>query len=394
MNQPVVAAACRTPIGLRHGGLSGWHPADLAGAVLAALARCSGLDPADVDEVVLGCATLVGDQGCNLARSAVLAAGWPESVPATTVDRQGAASLQAVAVAAQAVASGHAEVVVAAGVELSTTTPAGSWVEPGTRPFGPGVVRRYAERGGLIPPGVAAERLAERAGLDRPALDAWADRSRRRARRAGAAGAFTAELVAVPARRWDRERRVVWDPGTEVEADEGPGHDPGDAATCPPLFVPGGAVTAANQAPVADGAAAVLVMAPERVAATGPGRPLARVVATAGAAVDPRETFSAAAPATTRLLDRAGVGPGEVERFEVDETFACVPLAWMAELGIDGERVNPAGGAIALGHPPGASGARMVTTLCHGLAGTGALGLAVLGGVGGVATAVLVVGSG
>ena len=391
MRSPVVVVdACRTPIGRRHGALSGWHPADLAGTVLDALARRSGITPDVVEEVVLGCTTLVGDQGCNLARSAVLAAGWPESVPATTLDRQGASSLQAVAVAAQAIAAGCCDVVVAGGVELSTTTPAGSWVEPGSRPFGPAVVARYAAAGGLVPPGVAAEEMARRCRLDRHDLDRWAAQSHRRTGRAVEEGRFAAELVTVAARRWDRERRLVVRLGNDVAADEGVGEHAVDFAAFAPMFVPGGLLTAANSAPVGDGAAAVLLMSEDRAAQLG-RRPLARVEGAAGAAVDPRDTFGAVGPATRAVLRRAELRPGDVARYEVDESSAVVTLAWLAELGVDPASVNPDGGAIALGHPPGASGARMLTTLAHGLARTGGgLGLVALGGVGGVATAVLV----
>jgi acetyl-CoA acetyltransferase family protein len=389
----VIVDACRSPVGLRNGALSGWHPADLAGTVLDALAR-RGLDPATVDEVVLGCTTPVGDQGCNLARSAVLAAGWPESVPASTLDRQGASSLQAVVVAASAIAAGWCDVVVAGGVELSSTTPAGAWVEPGSRPFGPAVVARYARDGGLVPPGVAAEEMARRCGLARVDLDRWAAQSHRRTVWAGEEGHFAAELVTVAARRWDRERRLVVEPDAVVAIDEGIGGEPGDFTSFAPMFVTDGGVTAANSAPVGDGAAVLALMSEDRAAESGM-RPLARVVAGAGAGTDPRDTFGAVVPATRAALARAGVAGADVDRFEVDETFAVVTLAWLAALGVDPELVNPDGGAIALGHPPGASGARMLTTLVHGLARSGGgLGLAALGGVGGVATAVLVAGTG
>jgi acetyl-CoA acyltransferase len=386
----VIIEACRSPVGLRHGGLSGWHPADLAGAVLGALVSRSGIDPVTVDEVVLGCTTLVGDQGCNLARSAVLAAGWPESVPATTLDRQGASSLHAVAVAASAIAAGCCDVVVAGGVELSTTTPVGAWVEPGSRPFGPAVVARYTGAGGLVPPGVAAEMTARRHGLGREDLDRWAARSHRRAVRAAEGGGFEAELVPVAARHWDRERRQVVELDVDVAADEGVGAGPEDFASFTPMFLAGGAVTAANSAPVGDGAAALLLMSEDRATELAL-RPRARVVGAAGAGADPRDTFGAVVPATRAVMDRAGVIGDDVSRFEVDETFAVVTLAWLAELGVDPALVNPDGGAIALGHPPGASGARMLTTLVHGLARTGGgIGLVALGGVGGVATALLV----
>lgn len=392
MSQAVVAGAWRTPTGLRNGALSGWHPADLAGSVLAELSRRCGIDPVSVDEVILGCTTLVGDQGCNLARSAVLAAGWPESVPASTLDCQGASSMQAVAMAMRSVASGDADVVVAAGVELSSTTSAGTWVEPGTRPFGPAVVERYAGQGGLVPPGVAVERLIEAMGLTREALDGWAERSRRRAQRAQRQGRFDDETMTLGAKGWDRQRRVEVAGQGEVALDEALFADVGDAAVCPPLFLPGGAVTAANRAPVGDGAAAVVVVSPERAAAMD-RPPLAHLVASASAGANPRDSFGAAVPATTRALARAGLALGRINRFEVDETFAAVPLAWMAELGVDADLVNPDGGAIAVGQAPGAAGARMVATLAHGLSrARSGLGLAVLAGVGGVASAVVLAG--
>lgn len=390
MRPVVIVDACRTAIGLRHGGLSGWHPVDLAGTVLAALAGRSGLDPRTVDDVVMGCATPVGDQGCNVARSAVLAAGWPSAVPASTIDSQGASSLGAVAVAGAAIAAGSCDVAVAGGIELSSTTPAGAWAEPGSRPFGPAVVARYAGEGGLVPPGVAAEAMAIRYALGREDLDRWANRSRSRAVRAARDGCSGAEIVAVPARRWDRERRLVVDLDVDVVADEGVEEAVGDASSWPAMFVPGGVVTAANSSPVGDGAAALLLMSEERAATLGL-RTLARFVGAGAAGVDPRDMHGAVVPATSALLRRSGLRVADVTRFEVDETYATVPLAWLAELGVEPERVNPEGGSIALGHPPGAGGARMVTSLVHGLARAGGgLGLATLGGVGGVAAAVLV----
>lgn len=390
MRRVVIVDACRTAIGLRHGGLSGWHPVDLAGTVLAALAGRSGIDPGTVDDVVMGCATPVGDQGCNVARSAVLAAGWPSVVPASTIDSQGASSLGAVAVAAAAIAAGSCEVVVAGGIELSSTTPAGAWVEPGSRPFGPAVVARYAGDGGLVPPGVAAEAMASRYDLGRDDLDRWAGQSRDRAVRATEHGCFDDEIVAVPARQWDRERRSAVDLDGSVVADEGVGRVVGDVSSWPAMFVPGGVITAANSSPVGDGAAALLLMSEDRATVLGL-RTLARFVGAGAAGVDPRDMLGAVIPAAGAVLRRLAVGVADVARFEVDETYATVPLAWMAELGVEPARVNPEGGSIALGHPPGAGGARMVTSLVHGLARTGGgLGLATLGGVGGVAAAVLV----
>jgi acetyl-CoA acetyltransferase len=418
----VVVGASRTPFGARNGVLAGWHAADLVAEVLAALARRIGLDPTTVDEVLVGCASPVGDQGANVGRNAVLAAGWPESVPATTLDAQGVSSLRAIALAADSIGSGSAEVVVAAGVEVSSTTPAGAWVSAARQPFGPGVVGRYAGAGGLVPPGVAAEALAERRGLSRVELDAWATESRRRARataaqvaragagRAGAGSArATTEIAAVAARGWDRERRqartgdhevvvmveddelVAGGPtGAQQAATEPAGEDP---ATRRPMFVPGGRITAYNSAPPADAAAAVVLMGEERSRRLGL-HPLARIVATATGGVDPVTMLTGAVPASLTALHRAGLEVADVDRFEVDECFAAVTLDWMAEVGVGPERVNVDGGAIARGLAPGAAGAAVVTTLVHALSSRrGRYGLATLGGVGGIGAAVVVQGA-
>jgi acetyl-CoA acyltransferase len=386
----VVVDAVRTPLGMRNGGLSGWHPADLAAEVLAAVARRGGVDPALVEEVVVGCATPVGEQGLNLGRSAVLAAGWPESVPATTVDRQGASSLQAVAFAAHGVAAGAYGVAVAAGVEVTSTTPPGAWTPPGSRPFSPRLAERYAGAGGLVPPGVAAERLAERWGFDREELDRYAAGSRRRAHAAAEQGRLRGEMVPVAGRRWDREAHAAAELPGEVAADEGPGRPASDLSACKPTFEPGGGVTAGNSGPPADGAAAVLVVAEDRLEALG-ARPLALVRSVGVAGVDPLAMLTGVVPATSAALARAGLTVDDVDRFEVDESFACIPLVWLAELGADPARVNVNGGAIALGHPPGCSGARLLTTLVHELDRSGGrLGLAVTAGIGGVATAILI----
>lgn len=392
MNGAVIVDAVRTPLGLRNGGLSGWHPADLLAEVLGALGRRTSLDPVVVDEVVVGCATPVGEQGLNLGRSAVLAAGWPETVPATTVDRQGASSLQAVAFAAQGVVAGAYDVAVAAGVEVMSTTSPGSWTPPGSRPFSPRLAERYAGAGGLVPPGVAAELVAERWGFDREALDRYAAESRRRAREAVAGGRFRAEIVPVAGRRWDRDRQEPVDLAGSLAVDEavGPEASESELARCKPLFERGGRVTAGNAGPIADGAAAVLVVAEDRVEPLGL-RPRARVRSAGVAGVDPLTMLTGVVPATSAALARGGLGVHDIDRFEVDEAFACVPLAWLAQHGADPATVNVNGGAVALGYPPGCSGARVLATLVHELEWSGGrLGLATAGGIGGVATAVLV----
>ncbi len=389
----VVVDAVRTPVGVRNGGLAGWHAADLVAELLQALVRRHSFDPAVVDEVILGCASPVGDQGCNVARNAVLAAGWPESVPATTVDVQGASSLRALSLAADSIQAGSTQVMVAGGVEVSTTTPAGSWVTPVTRPFGPEVVARYAALGGLVPPGVAAEALAERRGLSRKELDAWAGESRRRAGERLSELGRDSSIVAVEARGWDRERRQVVAGGGAVVSDDelvttGPGRAASPAGR--PLFVPGGRITAANSAGAGDGAAAVLLMAAGRATELALD-PVARVVAGAVAGVDPITMLTGAVPATVTVLARAGLGVVDVDRFEVDETFAAVTLDWMAALDADPARVNVDGGALARGQAGGAAGAAMFVALVDGLRRSGGgLGLAALGGVGGTGAAVLI----
>ena len=393
MRTAVVVDAVRTPLGARHGGVSGWHPCDLGAEVLAALARRTLLDPAQVDEVVLSCATPMGDQGLNLGRNAVLAAGWPESVPATTIDRQGAGGLQAVAMAAAAVSAGVAEAVVAAGVELTTTTPPGAWVTPGSRPFGPRLVQRYATAGGLVPPGVAAEQVAERYSLGRDVLDRHAAESHQRAAEARRLGHFVDEVVSLEARSWDREQRRVVLTGAAIEGDEcvEPAVTVERLAGCKPTFQADGRITAGNTAPVADGAAAVLVTTERR--AEGLARPpLARVVGAAGGGVDPRTMLTAVVPATASVLRRTGRSLDDMAWLEVDEPFAAVPLAWAVDHDADPTTLNPYGGALALGYPAGAAGARALTTLVHGLRRRGGYGLVTAGGIGGVATAMVVEG--
>jgi acetyl-CoA acyltransferase len=365
--QAFVLDAVRTPLGRRGGSLASCHPADLVAHLLGALAPRLGATP--IDDVVLGCAMPVGNQGFNVARNAVLGAGWPESVPAGTVDRQGVSAFAAFAAAVRAVTSGGAELVIAGGVEHMSTTPAGATLVPGAQPFGPSMTARYRERGGLLPPGVVAERL----GLPRLALDAYALRSHARA----VAAAPDPSLVPT----------VLADGG--LRDDELPCADLTEEqlAEARPAFVADGVVTALNSAAMADGAALVVV-ASERVAEALSLAPLARVAGVAEVGVDPMAGFGAAVPASRAVLAGAGVEPGELGRVELAETFAAVPLTFLRELaGLDEAILNPAGGGIALGEPTGAVGARLLATLAHGLGGrwglaagvaTGGLGAAVL----------------
>jgi acetyl-CoA acyltransferase len=351
----VVVDAVRTPVGRRGGMLAGVHPVDLSAHVLDALVSRTGLDPALVEDVIWGCVSQTGEQAVNVGRNAALAAGWPEDVVGMTLDRQCGSSQQAVHVAAAGVISGQYDIAVAGGVESMSRVPMLCTVTQGPgEPFGPRMLARYAE--GLVPQGVSAEIVAERWSLTRPALDEIAVRSHARAAAARAAGAFDAELV----------------PVAGVSADEGirPDSSSDTLAALTPAFRADGVVTAGNSSQISDGAAALLVTTSE-VAARHGWVPLARLHAFATAGVDPITMLTAPIPATARALDRAGLRVEEIDAFEVNEAFASVVGAWLAETGADPARVNPRGGAIALGHPLGGSGARLMTTLIHHLRQTG-----------------------
>lgn len=369
-----VVEAVRTPLAPRGGKLSGWHPADLAAGLLVALAERTGLDPEAVDDVVLGCAMPVGSQGFNVARNAVLAAGWPVTVPGGTLDRQGASGLAAVAAA-------RGDVVVAGGVEVMSTTPQGATLVPGATPFGPAMVERFRGEGGLVPAPAAAERLAAELGLGRADLDAVAVRSHARA----AAAAPGPELVRTAVKVLDRDKGDVVATGTDLDADDRA--DPGDLAALRPAFDPGGSITAGNSAPAADGAAAFLLATDTGLARLG-AEPLARIRSVAVRGVDPI-TMLDCAPATAAALARAGVDAAALARAEVAEPFASVLVAWQRAVPVDPARVNPEGGGIALGEPTGATGARLLATLVHGLR-AGEAGVAAVPGIGGLGAAVVV----
>jgi acetyl-CoA acyltransferase len=374
-----VLDALRTPIDGRGGQLSGWHPADLAGVLLAALAERSGFSPEEVGDVLLGCAMPVGSQGFNVARSAVLAAGWPESVPGGTIDRQAVSSTAALAAGFHAVASGACELVVAGGVDVMSTTPHGATLVPGAVPFGPAVAERYRDAGGLVPAGLAAERLALELGLDRSAVDAVAARSHRRACAAESAG-----VLPVPARVLDRDKGEVISSGTLIATDRLPRADltVEELAAHQPLFEADGLVTAGNAAPAADGAAAV-VLTSEAVAERLRRDPLARVASAVVTGANPVGHFGGAAGAATAALAEAGVALDAVDRVEIAEPFAAVAAAWELALGIAPGTANPQGGGVATGEPTGAVGAILATTLAHALAAKLATaGLVVVAGSG------------
>jgi acetyl-CoA acyltransferase len=387
MSGAVIVDAIRTGTGERYGRLRGWHPADLAGQVLAALVERNDLDPVLVDDVIMGCVTQVGEQGMNVGRSAVLAAGFPETVPATTVDRQGASSQQALHFAAQGVMAGAYDVVIAAGVEAMSRVPLGASMQVGGRPFGPGVLDRYGEEGGLVPQGISAEIVADRWDLSREDLDAFGECSQQRAARARAGGRFDREIVPVAV----KDERG-WDTGGVLDHDESIRAETtaGALAELKPAFKEGGKVTAGNSSQIGDGAAALLVTSEEKAMQLGL-EPLARVHAFGVAAVDPLTMLTGPAPATERALERSKLAVEDIDVFEIDEAFASVVLAWQAELHADMDRVNVNGGAIAMGNPLGCAGARLMTTLVHELQrGGGRYGLQAMCGGGGVANATVV----
>ncbi len=381
----VIVDAIRTPLGKRNGMLKDWHPVDLAAETLRALVDRTGIDPAIVDDVVMGCVMQVGEQGVNIARNAVLAAGWPEHVPGTTVDRQCGSSQQAAHFAAQGVIAGAYDVVVAAGVEVMTRVPMGASMADGKfgYPFGPKIGARYADQGGLVPQGISAELIADKWGISREDMDRFGAQSQQRARRATDEGRFEHEILP-----------VLGPEGRLVSVDEGLRETTMESlAKLKPSFRPeeeGGRVTAGNSSQITDGSAALLIMSEEKAAALGL-TPRARFVDFALAGADPRLMLTAPIPATTKVLERWGRGLDAIDLVEINEAFASVVLAWEKEFHPDMEKVNPNGGAIALGHPLGCSGARLMTTLLNELERTGGrFGLQTMCEGGGMANATLI----
>jgi len=378
--EPVIVGAVRTPVGRRNGGLAGLHAVDLGAAALRALVDRSGVDPDRVEDVIMGCVSQTGEQAVNVARNAWLAAGLPEEVPATTIDRQCGSSQQAVQFAAQGIMAGGYDLVVAGGVEHMTRVPMGSTMEGPGVPFGPTMHARY--QGRLVPQGISAELITEKWGLTREEQDAFALRSHQRAAAAQDAGRFDRQLVPVEVPAPDGTS--AW-----VRADEGIRRDTSmeKLAGLKPAFRPDGQVTAGNSSQISDGAAALLLAS--RATAERLGlRPQARFVSFALAGVDPVLMLTGVIPATERVLQRAGLRLGDVEVVEINEAFASVVLAWGREVEPDWERVNPNGGAIALGHPLGATGARIMTDLVAELTRRGGrYGLQVICEGGGMANA-------
>ena len=373
MATAVIVDAVRTAGGKRYGKLSGWHAADLAAETLKALAERNNLDPALVEDVIMGCVMQVGNQSVNVGRSAVLAAGWPEEVPATTIDRQCGSSQQSVHFAAQGVIAGAYDIVVAAGVEVMSTTPMGASVTPGSFPMGPKVMERYAPRGGVVMQGTSAELIAKQWGITRDDMDAFAVESHKRAATATAEGRFDNEIIPVAEKRFDRETGQVIETGEMVTADEGirPDSSMESLAKLKPAFDPeNGQVTAANSSQITDGASAILIMSEEKAKELGL-KPRAKVHSFSVVGVDPILMLTGPIPATQKVLDKAGLTLDQMDLIEINEAFASVVLAWEKEYSPDMSKVNVNGGAIALGHPLGCSGAKLMATLLNELERTG-----------------------
>ncbi|MFZ2174738.1 MAG: thiolase family protein [Rhodococcus sp. (in: high G+C Gram-positive bacteria)] len=351
MREAVIVEAVRTPLGKRNGGLSGVHPADLSAVVLGALVERTGIDPGIVDDVVWGCVSQVGDQSSNIGRYSVLAAGWPESVPGTTVNRACGSSQQALDFAVHAVMSGQQDVVVAGGVEVMSRVPLGAARSTG-QPYGPKALARY--QGFSFNQGVSAEMIAEKWGLSRTRLDEFSVLSHERAAAAQDSGAFDAQIVPVST------------DGGMVAADEGVrrGSTVEKLGALKPAFIDDGVIHAGNSSQISDGAAALLVTTPERARELGL-TPIVTYRSGVVTGADPVFMLTGPIPATEKVLRKAGVDLSEVGVFEVNEAFASVPLAWLAETGADPARLNPLGGAIALGHPLGGSGAALLTRMVH-----------------------------
>ena len=384
MREAVIVDAVRTPGGKRNGKLQDWHAVDLAAHVLKAIEDRTGIDPAIVDDVIMGCVMQVGEQSLNIGRNAVLAAGWPESVPATTVDRQCGSSQQALHFAAQGVIAGAYDVAIAAGVEVMTRTPMGASVVKGMGfPFSETMQSRYEETG-LPPQGIGAEMIADEYGFSRQDLDAFGAESQRRAAVATSEGRFENEIVPVP---------VQIDGQTEMmTADEGIRQDTTaeSLSKLNPAFREDGKVTAGNSSQITDGASAVLVMSAEKAAELGL-RPRAKFRSFALAGADPVTMLKGPIPATEKVMARSGLTLDDIDLFEVNEAFASVVLAWQKEHGTDLSKTNVNGGAIALGHPLGCSGTKLMATLLNELERTGGrYGLQTMCEGGGLANATII----
>jgi len=385
MRDAVIVDAVRTPIGKGKpgGALHGSHPVELLAHTIRALVERTGVDPATIDDVIGGAVDQVGEQAMNTTRWAMLSAGLPESVPATTVDRQCGSSQQAAHFAAQGVIAGAYDVVIACGVESMSRVPMWSNVPAGADPFGPGIAARYPD--GLVPQGISAELIAAKWGISRAAMDEFSAASHQKAARADTDGRFAGALVPVGDVTMDESVR----PSTTVEILGGlrPAfQDPGMATRFPQIDW---SVTAGNSSPINDGAAALMITSSETAARLGL-TPKARLHSFAVTGSDPLLMLTGVIPATERVLRNAGLTLADIDLFEVNEAFASVVLAWQQETGADLDRVNVNGGAIAIGHPLGASGARLMGTLVNAMADRGArYGLQTMCEAGGQANATI-----
>ena len=378
MRDTVIVEAVRTAVGKRNGGLSGMHPADLSAIVLNELLERVDVGPEIVDDVIWGCVSQVGDQSSNIGRYAVLAAGWPESIPGTTVNRACGSSQQALDFAVHAVMSGQQDVVVAGGVEVMSRVPLGAARASGM-PYGPKVLARYDDFS--FNQGLSAEMIAKKWGFSRTQLDEYSVQSHQRAAAAQDSGAFTDQIVPVFT---DNETAVVADEGVRR------GTTVDKLAALKPAFVDDGVIHAGNSSQISDGAAALLVTTSEMAVGLGL-TPLVRYRAGAVTGADPVLMLTGPIPATEKVLKKAGVSIGDIGAFEVNEAFAPVPLAWLAETGADPDRLNPLGGAIALGHPLGASGAVLMTRMAYHMRDNGIrYGLQTMCEGGGTANATIV----
>ncbi|GAB0103525.1 thiolase family protein [Nocardia sp. JMUB6875] len=385
MTSAVIVDAVRTPSGKGKigGGLSEVHPATLLSGVLQSLVERTGIDPALVDDVIGGCVTQSGEQAFNISRTAVLAAGFPESVPATTVDRQCGSSQQAAHFAAQGVIAGAYDIAIACGVESMSRVPMFSNAQGKDANRGP-IAHRYPD--GLVQQGISAEVIAARWKFDRTALDEFAARSHQLAAATAASGGFDNELVAAGSLTADETIR----PSTTVEG----------LAGLKPAFVDAEfkarfpeiewSITPGNSSPLTDGASAALIMSEEKATQLGL-KPRARFHSFAVTGDDPLLMLTAVIPATRKVLARAGLSINDIDAYEVNEAFAPVPLVWAHELAADPAKLNPRGGAIALGHPLGASGTRILTTMLNHLEQTGGrYGLMTMCEAGGLANATII----
>ncbi|BDY26364.1 MULTISPECIES: thiolase family protein [Mycolicibacterium] len=353
MAEAVIVEAVRSPVGKRNGALSGVHPAELSAQVLSDLVQRAGIDPALVDDVIWGCVMQAGEQALDIARTAVLTAGWPETVPGVTVDRQCGSSQQSLHFAVAGVVAGHYDVVVAGGVESMSRTPMGSSLANGGHPYPEAFRERYDNK--TPNQGIGAEMIAEQWGLSRTQLDEFSLRSHEKAAAAQDSGAFKDQIVGIK----DQDGNVVLEDGGIRR-----GGTVESMAAIKPAFKEDGVIHAGNSSQISDGSAALLVTSADKAKELGL-KPIAKVHTAVLAGADPVIMLTAPIPATQKALKKSGLSVDQIGAFEVNEAFAPVPMAWLKEIGADENRLNPNGGAIALGHPLGGSGARILTTLLY-----------------------------